>query len=72
MKIEYDPEADALYLRLRNKEPAGSDIVAEGVHLDFDEEDILIGIEILYVSKRYSSEEIRSIEWLNLLSLPTS
>jgi uncharacterized protein YuzE len=36
MKIEYDKEVDALYIRIQEKHVARTQEVAEGVNLDFD------------------------------------
>ena len=52
MKIEYDQQADAMYIRLRAGSVAESDEVRPGVVLDFDVEGQVLGIEILDVSKR--------------------
>ena len=52
MKIEYDQQADAMYIRLRAGSVAESDEVHPGVILDFDSEGQVLGIEMLDVSKR--------------------
>jgi uncharacterized protein YuzE len=52
MKIEYDQQADAIYIRLRAGSVAESDEVRPGVVLDFDSEGQVLGIEMLDVSKR--------------------
>jgi len=38
MKIEYDPEVDALYVRLQEKFVAKTVEVDEGVNIDFDDQ----------------------------------
>ena len=50
MKIEYDPKADAIYIRLKAGTVAESDEVRPGVLLDFDAEGKVLGIEMLDVS----------------------
>lgn len=52
MKIEYDPQADAMYIRLAAGEVADSDEVRPGVVLDFDASGRVLGIEMLDVSLR--------------------
>jgi uncharacterized protein YuzE len=52
MKIEYDPKADAMYIRLKAGTVAESDEVRPGVVLDFDAEGKVLGIEMLDVSLR--------------------
>jgi uncharacterized protein YuzE len=52
MKIEYDQQADAMYIRLRAGAVAESDEVRPGVVFDFDAEGRVLGIEMLDVSER--------------------
>ena len=52
MKIEYDQQADAMYIRLRAGDVAESEEVRPGVVLDFDAQGQVLGIEMLDVSKR--------------------
>ena len=52
MKIEYDRQADAMYIRLKAGVVAESEEVRPGVVLDFDAEGKVLGIEILDVSLR--------------------
>jgi uncharacterized protein YuzE len=52
MKIEYDPKADAMYIRLLVGTVAESDEVRPGVVFDFDAAGRVLGIEMLDVSKR--------------------
>ncbi len=51
MKIEYDPAADAQYVRLGEAKIIESEQVQPGVILDFDESGKVVGVEILSVSK---------------------
>ncbi len=50
MKIEYDRQADAIYIRLKAGIVAESEEVRPGVVLDFDAEGKVLGIEMLDVS----------------------
>ena len=52
MKIEYDQQADAMYIRLRAGKVSESEEVLPGVVLDFDAQGQVLGIEMLDVSKR--------------------
>jgi uncharacterized protein YuzE len=47
-----DKEADALYLRLDDSKIIESDEVAPGIILDYNEQKEVVGIEMLYLSKR--------------------
>lgn len=51
MNVRYDPDVDALYIKLR--EPVGhieTDFIDVARYVDYDEEDNVVGIEILDVS----------------------
>lgn len=64
MKIEYDPQADAMYIRLLSGEVTDSDEVREGVVFDYDAEGRVLGIEILDVSKRADNPREMAFEML--------
>ena len=49
LKVHYDKEVDVLYLSRKGKE-AYVEVVYPGISLEFDEEDKIIGIEILNAS----------------------
>jgi len=54
MRIEYDREVDALYIRLQEKYVARTVEIQEGLNLDLDENGKLIGLEVLDATERYS------------------
>jgi Uncharacterized conserved small protein len=66
MKIEYDREVDALYVRLQEKFVAKTVEVDEGINIDFDEGGKLIGLEILDATERYALSDIFNISTENL------
>lgn len=49
--LSYDPEADAVFLRLSKDAPIESEEVAPGVTLDFDAQGRVVALEILPASK---------------------
>jgi len=51
MKITYDPEVDALYIRFKET-TVTTEHLAEGIAADYDAEGRLAGIEILDALKR--------------------
>ena len=51
MKLRVDKEADALYLRLDSSRIVESEEVAPGVILDYNENNEVVGVEMLYLSK---------------------
>jgi len=52
MKLRIDEEADALHLQLVDVPVLESEEVAPGVILDYDASNQVVGIEVLYLSKR--------------------
>lgn len=60
MKIFYDNEVDALYLRLGDETPEGVIEIAEGVNLDTTSNNRIVGIEILEASKKIDLKTILS------------
>ena len=61
MKIEYDPEADALYIQIREAHPSDNIDIEEGVTVDVDERGHIVGVEILDASKRLSPSDLATI-----------
>jgi len=66
VKIEYDKEADALYILLKDAPVDNNVDIEEGVTVDLDENKHIIGIEILGASKKLSLENITNITISNL------
>ncbi len=61
MKIEYDSEADALYIQLREAFVDNNIDIEEGVTVDVDKSGHIIGLEILDASKKLSLKDIANI-----------
>ena len=60
MKVHYDEEVDALYLKLGDQKPDGVIEIAEGVNIDTTNDGKLTGIEILKASKKIDNNTILS------------
>ena len=60
MKVYYDEEVDALYLKLGDQKPDGVIQIAEGVNIDTTTDGKLTGIEILKASKKIDIDTILS------------
>lgn len=58
MQLEYDPQADAVYISLKKKKVHKSREVSPGVILDLDKTKGLIGIEILDASKHFVRNQL--------------
>jgi len=69
MKITYDKEADVLYIKFSDNKIVDSEEKERNVVFDYDNEDNIVGIEILYFVKKYKKEvfpvfkEIEKIVW---------
>jgi uncharacterized protein YuzE len=66
VKIEYDSEADALYIQIREATPFDNIDIEDGVSVDVDEGRHIVGLEILDASKRLSPSELSNITIENL------
>jgi uncharacterized protein YuzE len=62
MKLFYDEKVDALYIRLDNSNIIESEEVKEGIVLDYNQNDQVVGIEILNISKRVSLPELKKVQ----------
>ena len=60
MKVYYDKEVDALYIKLGNKRPDGVIEISEGINIDTTSDDRIVGIEILDASKKIDIKTIMS------------
>ncbi len=67
MKIEYDKEVDALYIRIQEKYVAHTKELEEGINLDIDEDNNIIGLEIIGATERYNKKDIFNISTENLI-----
>lgn len=54
MKIEFDPIADAIYVELAEGDVDRTEEIKPGLILDYDAEGNVLGVELLYISKRAS------------------
>jgi uncharacterized protein YuzE len=63
MRIKVDTKTDALYFRLDESRIVESEEVRPGVILDFDENDHVVGVEFLGISKRAAMEALSSIQF---------
>jgi uncharacterized protein YuzE len=60
MKVYYDDEVDALYLKLGDDTPDGVIEISEGVNLDTTSQDKIVSIEILNASKKIDLRTVLS------------
>lgn len=62
MKIYYDKEVDAAYIRLQELTPSGVIEIDEGVNIDVTEKGEIVGIEILTASKKFPLQSLFTYE----------
>ncbi|UCE13551.1 MAG: DUF2283 domain-containing protein [Candidatus Heimdallarchaeota archaeon] len=62
MKINYDPKADALYIKLRDKKIKESDESGKGLIIDYDEAGEPVGIELLHASRLFGGKKEVSVQ----------
>ncbi len=61
MQINYDPVADAIYIRLREGEVDETTQVGKYIYADVDASGIPLGLEILFASRVLASKDLTSI-----------
>jgi uncharacterized protein YuzE len=61
MILKVDRQADALYLTLSTAQSHRSEEVSPGIILDYDEAGHVVGIEMLYLSKRAPEVDIQRL-----------
>ena len=68
MKITYDKEADAMYIKFLEGKFASNKIIDKDTILDLDKDGNILGIEILDVIKRMGKKFLSNIQVENLIS----
>jgi uncharacterized protein YuzE len=64
VKVHYDEKSDAVFIRLDDKKKiVESQEVETGVILDYDENGKVIGVEILKVSDRIGSDQLKELKF---------
>ena len=63
MKLMVDKESDALYFQIDDSKIIESEEVSPGVVLDYNEQNEVVGVEMLYLSKRSSSVNLSTLEF---------
>lgn len=63
MKVHFDRESDALYIRLDDSRIVESEEVKPGVVLDFNEQNQVVGVEILDAGKRVPESSLKQMHF---------
>lgn len=61
MQIDYDPQADALYIRLREGEIEDTLEAGKYVYVDVDEDGVPLGLEILFTKQALAMDDVTSV-----------
>ena len=63
MKMHYDQQTDALYLRLDESKILESEEVQPGIVLDFNADKQVVGVEILRIKERVPSADLKHLDF---------
>ena len=63
MKLHYDQNVDALYIRLDDSDIIESEEVKGGDVMDYTKDDQVVGIKILNVSKRIPLPDLKKMQF---------
>ena len=63
MKIEHDRKADALYIEFRKGTFARNHVINKDTIIDFDKKGNILGIELLFVSKRMPLKSLSEVSF---------
>ena len=63
MKIHYDEKVDALYIRLDESNIVESEEVKEGIILDYNKNNQVVGIEVLNVGQRIHIPDLKKVQF---------
>ncbi len=63
MKLNVDKQADTLYPRLDDSPIVESEDISPGVILDYNEANEVVGVEMLYLSKRTTAPNLSSLQF---------
>jgi len=67
MKIQYDPLADAIYIKTRVGNYLESEEIKKDIILDYGKEHQVLGIEILNASKQFKKHELKPAYLISIL-----
>ena len=62
MKVRYDPEADILYILIKEGKVKDTEEIDDDLFVEYDEKGNIVGIEIWQAGKYVVSEILKSLE----------
>lgn len=63
MRIKFDQESNAFYVRLNEERIVESEEVEPGVILDYDDKGTVVGVEFLNASERIKGKTLPNFEY---------
>ena len=60
MKVSHDPETDMLYIEFEDRPSLESFELCDGIVVDLDADEHVVGIEIEWASKKFDVEQLRA------------
>jgi len=67
MKLKVDQQRDALYLTLSEAPAARSEEVSRGIVVEHDDQDRVVGVEMLSLSRRAPAMDVRRLLFESVL-----
>ena len=61
VQIDYDPQADAIYVQLRPGEVEDTLAVGKYIYVDVDQDGVPLGLEILFAGQVLAKQDLTSI-----------
>ena len=61
MKVSHDPETDMMYIEFEDRPSLESFELFDGIVVDLDADEHVVGIEIEWASKKFDVERLRTI-----------
>ena len=61
VQIDYDPQADAIYIQLRPGEVDDTLAVGKYIYVDVDQDGVPLGLEILFAGQVLAKQDLTSI-----------
>jgi len=63
MRVSFDEKADAIYIRFDESKIIESEEIKPGIIFDFDDNDQVVGIEILKVTARVPLNNLKKLQF---------
>ena len=62
MKITYNKQVDALYIKLKDSKVIESEETDDGIVIDYDNDNKVVGVEILFFVKKHKNDVFQAFK----------